>query len=108
MDLEKTKDAICGAIGERKVIQFRYSNKIRVVEPYVCGISALNKYILRGFQTGGQSSSSRKLGWRLFELANMTNLEITEAEFSGFGGARRSYNPKDPAMKQIFCRIPKT
>jgi predicted DNA-binding transcriptional regulator YafY len=105
MDQEKAKDEICRAIAERKVVQFRYGDKVRVVEPYVCGVSSANKYILRGFQTGGQSSSGRKLGWRLFELANMKDLEITETEFNGYGGDRRLYNPKDPAMRKIFCSV---
>lgn len=104
MEIDKAKDEICRAIDERKIIEFRYGDKLRVVEPYVCGKSAVQKYIFRGFQTGGQSSS-KKLGWRLFEVANISDLEITETEFSGYGGDRRLYNPKDPAMKEIFCRL---
>ena len=56
MDLEKTKDDICQAIGERKAIQFYYKNKPRVAEPYICGESFAGKYVLLAFQTGGYSS----------------------------------------------------
>ena len=103
---EKTKDEICRAIAERKVIRFRYKEKERVVEPYICGLSFANKYVLLGFQTGGHSST-HKFGWKLFELLNIMNLEITETEFSGYGGERARYNPIDRRIKKTFCCIPK-
>jgi len=106
MDLEKVKDEICRAISERKVIQFRYKDKLRIVEPYICGAGATGKYILLAFQTGGHSSS-RRFGWKLFELANITGLEITEAAFNISGAERLRYNPIDPRMKKTFCCIPR-
>lgn len=107
MDPEKTKDDICRAIGERKVIKFRYKDKERIVEPYICGVSFANKYVLLGFQTGGHSSS-RRFGWKLFELANMTGVEISEITFNISGGERMRYNPVDRRIKKTFCCIPKS
>ena len=106
MNLERIKDEICRAIGERKVIQFGYKDKLRIVEPYICGVSFANKYVLLGFQTGGHSSS-RKFGWKLFELINIAGLEITETEFNISGGERSRYSPSDRRIKNTFCCIPK-
>jgi hypothetical protein len=107
MNPEQVKDDICQAISERKVIQFYYKNKPRVAEPYICGESFAGKYVLLAFQTGGYSSS-RKFGWKLFELTSMANLKITETEFNVSGEERRRYNPIDPRIKKTFCCIPKT
>jgi hypothetical protein len=106
MDPEKTKDDICQAIGERKAIKFLYKGKPRIAEPYICGESHASKYVLLAFQTSGYSSS-RKFGWKLFELSNMALLKITETEFNVSGEERRRYNPIDPRIKKTFCCIPK-
>ena len=106
MDSEKIKDDICDAIARRKVIQFYYKNKPRIAEPYICGESYANKYVLLAFQTGGYSSS-RKFGWKLFDLSNIAVLKITETEFNVSGEERRRYDPIDPRIKKTFCCIPK-
>lgn len=100
--LNKKKVLICLAISEKKVIRFLYNGKrLRKVEPFCCGISTKGNYILRCFQIGGYSSSN-KLGWKLFDLADTSNLEILEDKFEG---NRKGYNPKDSAMEKIFCCI---
>jgi hypothetical protein len=103
--INKRKELICQAISEKKVIQFLYDDKrLRKVEPFCCGISTQNNYVLRCFQTGGYSSS-RKFGWKMFDLMEMSKLEILDNKFDG---NRKGYNPKDSAMVKIFCRIPKS
>ena len=106
MNLEQTKDLVCRAIGERKVIEFNYKDKPRVAEPYICGVSAANKYVMLAFQTGGHSSSGR-FGWKLFEVGNMTRLEIKDVEFNVSGAERRRYDPVDRRIRKTFCAIPK-
>jgi hypothetical protein len=106
MSLDEIKEEICRAITERKVVQFWYKDKPRLVEPYICGVSAANKYILLGFQTGGHSSS-RRFGWKLFELANITGLEISDVTFNISGAERLRYSPNDPRMKKTFCCVPR-
>ncbi|HEV7642472.1 MAG TPA: hypothetical protein VGO50_00895 [Pyrinomonadaceae bacterium] len=106
MALDGTRDEICRAIGKCSVIKFSYKGKQRVVEPYLCGLSNANKYVLLGFQTGGHSSTN-KFGWKLFELLNISHLEITETEFNVSGAERLRYDPVDRRIKKTFCAIPK-
>jgi hypothetical protein len=106
-ELEKKKDLICEAIATRKIIEFQYHDKPRTVEPYVCGINIKGSYQLRGFQVSGISLSNAKLGWRIFDLAEMVGLKTTGTDFSGWAGDRRLYNPNDMAFRQIFCRVMK-
>ncbi len=103
--LNKRKELICQAISEMKVIQFRYDdNKLRKVEPFCCGINTKDNYVLRCYQIGGYSSTN-KFGWKMFDLAAISKLEILD---DGFEVNRKGYNPKDSAMVKIFCYIPKS
>jgi hypothetical protein len=106
MSLETIKAEICSAIDGRLVVKFNYKDKPRLAEPYICGVSAANKYVLLAFQTGGYSSSG-KFGWKLFEVSNITKLEITETEFNVSGAERRRYDPVDRRIRKTFCAIPK-
>ncbi len=107
MDLIGLKDGICQAIDKRVVIRFNYKNKSRVAEPYLCGLSNANKFVLLAFQTGGHSSTN-KFGWKLFELPNISRLEITETVFNVSGAERLRYDPVDKRIKKTFCAIPKS
>jgi hypothetical protein len=106
MDLDRTKDEICQAIGERRVIKFFYKKQPRTVEPYLCGLSNADRYVLLAYQTGGYSSSN-KFGWKLFEVANISYVKITEDEFSVTGADRLRYDPIDKRIRKTFCAIPK-
>jgi len=98
------KDEICHAIGERKVIEFDYKNKQRVAEPYICGVSTANKYVMLAYQTGGHSSTG-KFGWKLFEVANIKQIRITDSEFTIAGAERKRYDPVDKRIRKTFCAV---
>jgi predicted DNA-binding transcriptional regulator YafY len=107
MTPEQKKDLIYQAIADRKIIEFQYHDKPRTVEPYCCGINRKDSHQLRGFQVSGGSASDEKLGWRMFDLAEMSGLRTTDKDFSGWAGDRRLYNPNDTAFRTIFCRVPR-
>jgi hypothetical protein len=56
---------------------------VRIVEPHCHGISRTGKEVLRGYQTGGFSSSGRAVGWRLFEVWKTSGLQRTGEIFVG-------------------------
>jgi predicted DNA-binding transcriptional regulator YafY len=104
IQLNQRRDLICNAIAEKKIIQFRYDGYTRIVEPFCCGINTKDNYVLRSFQIGGHSST-KKNGWKMFDLADISKLEILDDRFEG---NRKGYNPKDSAMVKFFCHIPKS
>lgn len=106
MGIDEIKDDICEAITERRVITFVYKDKLRVAEPYICGAGATGKPMLLAFQTGGHSSSG-KFGWKLFEMLNVRNLEITETEFNIAGEERLKYDPVDKRFRKTYCAVKK-
>ena len=99
--IEKLRELICEAISKRKSIRFRYKDdpSERIAEPFCCGKSFKGTYILRCFQIRGPSDS-HKLGWKLVDLADMSELEITDKDYSGI---RPGYNPRNKDIKEVFC-----
>ncbi|WP_027468701.1 hypothetical protein [Deefgea rivuli] len=70
------------AIHEKKVIEFNYGGRLRVVEPHVFGVLDGQNQIL-GYQIGGQSSQGNIPDWRRFDLNKMTGMKLTETFFPG-------------------------
>ncbi len=99
--LDQKRDLLCRAIADKHLIQFKYDGRTRIVEPFCCGIDIAENYVLRGFQIRG-SDKTKPLCWRLYELAEMSQVSVTQ---HGFRGKRDEYNPVDPLMTKIFCRI---
>ena len=93
---------ICRAIAEKKYIQFQYDGGRRVVEPHCYGISTAENHVLRAYQVSGYSQSGNPKGWKLFDIAKASQIEILPESFEG---PRRGYDRFDDAMSQIFCRL---
>lgn len=100
--LDQKRDLLCRAIADKHLVQFKYDGRSRIVEPFCCGKSTAGNDVLRGFQIRG-SDKTKPLCWRLYELSEMSQVSITQHSFKG---KREDYNPEDPAMTEIFCRIP--
>ena len=99
--LEQKRDLLCRAIADKLLVQFKYDGRARIVEPFCCGISTAGNYVLRGFQIRG-SDKTKPLCWRLYELAEISQLSVTQ---HGYKGKRSDYNSEDTAITKIFCRI---
>ena len=95
-------EQICDAIRSKSVIKFYYNGGNRTAEPFCYGISRKGNDLLRAFQTGGYSESGEQVKWKLFTVDKMTNITITDEEFSG---NRPDYNPDDSVMEEIYCNI---
>ena len=89
------------AVSKMKCIEFMYDGYPRIVEPHCFGISAKGYYVLRGFQVGG-SSSSGKLGWRLFELDKIDQLIVLDEYFQN---TRPDYRRGDKNMSRIIIEL---
>ena len=101
ISIEEKRDLLCRAITGRMLIQFKYDGRSRIVEPFCCGVSSAGNYVLRGFQIRG-ADKTKPLCWRLYELSEMSQLNITQHTFEG---KRADYQPNDSAMNDIFCRL---
>lgn len=93
---------ICSAIRTKRIISLYYDGGFRSFEPYCHGRTKKGNEVLRAFQISGYSRSGKQKGWKLLSVSKISNLKILDETFQG---NRREYNPKDPAMSSIFCRI---
>lgn len=93
---------ICKAIKSRKMITFNYDGGLRKVEPYCYGISRKSKELLRAYQISGFSRSGNPSGWKLFHVSKIRRVQITNEIFIK---NRSDYNPRDPVMGRIYCKV---
>ena len=92
---------ICTAIRSRNYLEFNYDGLPREIEPHAHGTSSTGKEIVRGFQTGGKSSSE-PLGWRLWNVAKMKSFSVSDSTFIG---TRPGYTRSDSAMHPVHCEL---
>ena len=95
-------EVIKSAIENKKVIEFYYKDNLRIVEPFVYGISRTGKESLRAFQVAGTSADSNSVSWKLFTIEKLSNLIVKEESFVG---DRELYNPDDSVITTIFARV---
>ena len=99
--VDEKRDLLCRAISEKRIVQFKYDGRSRIVEPFCCGMNSAENYVMRGFQIRG-SDKTKPLCWRIYELAGMSQLSVTNHSFNG---KRADYTPADPLVTEIFCSI---
>ena len=92
--------SVCTAIQSKKILEFTYEGHFRVVEPYCHGTTLAGHPAFRGYQVGGTSTSAT-LGWKLFLIANATDLTITNKTFE----IRAGFKKGDKGMKTIHCEV---
>ena len=102
--LPEYHDLLIAAITGRQVLKFSYQGYVRIVEPQTYGMSHTGRYVLRGYQTGGESRSDQSKIANLFDVAKMSKLQKPGGHFKE---ALPSHNPEDSAMKVIFATLPK-
>ena len=82
------EDKIIKALDSRTMIEIRYSNKVRSIEPYAYGINAKGTFLLRAFQTEPEQS------WKLFNVDKMDILREGVIQFP----IRQGFKLGDAAM----------
>ena len=85
-------------INERRLLQLRYQQRERIIEPHDYGIQngALR---LLAFQVGG-SSSGRLPNWRWLDVAQMSDVQLLDRKFQGGRPSGRHHK-----WDQLFVRV---
>jgi hypothetical protein len=100
--IQLTSSIICEAIRKCVVLEFDYHGKHRLVAPYCHGVSTRGVEVLRAIQVGGESSSGGFGFGKLWTVAEMTAMRVTNRKFAADDP---NYNPNDRGMKEIHCRV---
>ena len=96
------RDLICEAIRCKKLLQFSYGNHTRVVEPHLFGRDSAGHDVLSAYLVRGYSESRKQPYWRFYLLSDLELLTMLDEHFPG---PRKGYNPKDPRMLKVYCRL---
>ena len=100
-DMRNVTREICEAIEARRQLIFEYEGLTRIVQPYCHGWNESGE-VVRALQVGGASRSGGFGFGKLWMVAKMARLRVSEA---GFEPSDPNYNPEDSAMTEIHCRI---
>jgi hypothetical protein len=93
---------ICDAIRAKRLLRFIYEGYERIVEPHLHGINSASHEMLSGWLVGGWSESRPEPGWRNYLVRDMHDVHALAERFEG---PRPKYNPFDPHVRQVFCRL---
>ena len=93
---------ICQAIRRRALLEFLYDDRMRVVAPYCCGVSARGVDVLRAVQVRGESASGGLGFGKLWSIEKIEGLRMLSETFTPDD---LDYNPRDRAMTKIYCGI---
>lgn len=96
-------EQIIESIKNRKVIQFLYDGRLRVIEPFTLGYHKdTGKLSLSGYRVGGYSKSRKDPPWRLYTVSKIRSLIVTEQEARS---SRDKYVVNDSRMKNIISQV---
>ncbi len=70
------------ALKGKRVVMFTYHGHARTAEPHALGEGTEDKPVLLAWQTEGGSQTEPPPGWRVFLLAEITGLTLTEKTFA--------------------------
>lgn len=90
------------AIHQRRILEIRYRNAARTIEPHTYGIGADGHEKLRCWQIGGASDSGERSGWKLLNVSDIRATTMSERQFSS---ARAGYKRGDTAMRHIYAQL---
>jgi hypothetical protein len=93
---------ICEAIRRRALLEFLYNNRLRVVAPYCCGVSARGADVLRAVQVRGESASGGFGFGKLWSVDKIADLRVLDEAFTP---GDPDYNPTDRAMIKTYCGL---
>lgn len=92
---------VCLSIRERRLLEFDYDGRRRVVAPYCHGVSRSGE-VMRAIQVRGQSRSGGLGFGKLWTVGRMRHVRQLEETFAPDDP---DYRPNDSAMMTVHCRI---
>ncbi|HSI10164.1 MAG TPA: WYL domain-containing protein [Rariglobus sp.] len=95
---EDTAGVLREALRTRAVVTFTYKGQARTVEPHALGMAGDDKPALLAWQTSGGSNTEPPSGWRVFIVAEIAGLKVTERKFEK---PRADYNAKARGLKSV-------
>ena len=90
------------AIAGKHLLQLRYKNQTRVVEPHDFGVRHGVEWLLVYQLNSSEGAASHAVGWRLFDAGKIASLSVLEAKFDG---SRRDSAHHHYAWDVLYARV---
>lgn len=95
-------ETACEALRAGRRLRLSYDGHSRVVEVHTVGSTRDGHAIMRAWQVRGGSAGGERVGWKLMRLDEAASARLTDERSRA---PRPDYNPRDPAMLTICCRV---
>ncbi len=92
---------IRAALRERRLLEFRYHDHVRRVEPHALGQLRDGVRVLLAWQVAGGSRSEPPPGWRNFLLTDIKDLQAAAEQFT----PRADYRPEKTKLRVILAEV---
>jgi len=89
------------AIQEKQKLLIMYKGLPRILEPHIYGLAKNGTTFIRGYQVGGESTSS-DLGWRILDVNKIQAITLIENQH--FANGRKGY-ATDPLITTVYAAI---
>lgn len=94
--------SIALAIQNHNLLSFTYDGFAREVEPHCLGIDKKGHPALRAHQVAGGSESGEYVGWKMFHVNEIRNLNVLSKTFQQ---PRHDYKRGDKDMIKIQAQV---
>ena len=90
--LRSVDECLRSAIAGKHLVQLRYSDSVRVVEPHDYGVKN-GCAMLLAYQLQTSDPAKKPVpGWRLFDVAKIAECTLSETPFKGSRGTSRQHH----------------
>lgn len=79
-----------------------YKGLPRIIEPHIVGSATNGNEYVRGFQTGG-TSSTNDYGWKIMNLKQIQLVSLLPNQF--FSKARSEFIKNDSVIKNVYATL---
>jgi len=94
--------SICQAIERHHLLRLGYGGVSRVVEPHIYGEDSHGHELLSAYQVSGGSRSGEPVGWKLFDMTRVQDIEVLPGRFRR---PQAAYNPLDRTFRRVYFRL---
>src|SRR6185503_8521093 len=94
------ESTICQAIEEHHLLWLRYRGERRIVEPHIYGEDSHGRELLSAYQIAGGSRSGQPVGWKLFDMEKIEDVEVLSRRFPE---PEPAYNAGDKTFSKVYA-----
>lgn len=102
-EVKELNTTLCDAIRDGEIVEFDYDNMVRIVEPFVYGLTSDGLEVLKGYQIGGYNrENDNSYDWVTFEVSQIGTIKFIGKKFTT---KRDGLDEQSRDVKTLYCRF---